>query len=140
MKNRKAIYPFSARMENMRQMLKEAEVHGDLRPTHVFDTIAQQENEELVKLIPPPDESDDFGLLSHELLATKVPKGLMEKIRVDPPFVHPNPNVMKANANSLTFAQRLVFDEYIHFAKSIVCAENGGKIDPTPPRFIVTGN
>ena len=121
-------------------VLSSHEDNDNLRPTHLFDSINIQENEELVKLIPPPDESDDFGLLSHELLATKVPKGLMEKIRVDPPFVHPNPNVMKANANSLTFAQRLVFDEYIHFAKSIVCAENGGKIDPTPPRFIVTGN
>ena len=39
----------------------------------------------------------------------------------------------------LTFEQRVVFDKYIHYFKSIKCVRNGGDIMPEPPRIIVHG-
>ena len=39
----------------------------------------------------------------------------------------------------LTYEQRVVFDQYIHYLQSIKCARKGGDIIPEPPKIIVHG-
>ena len=47
---------------------------------------------------------------------------------------------MKRNVHNLSFEQRVVFDKFINFAKSVMCAvRHGGNIDTTPPKLIVHG-
>ena len=62
-----------------------------------------------------------------------------EKYVFKQPFLPQDTNEMLNDVRNLTFEQRVVFDKYIHFAKSLICFKNGGEIEAEPPRIIVHG-
>ena len=62
-----------------------------------------------------------------------------EKCIFKQPILPDDRNELYKNARDLLPEQRVVFDQFIHFVKSLVCFKNGGDIDAEPPRMIVHG-
>ena len=132
--NRKAILPFANAVESMRELLEKEET----RPAHIYDNINvlnEQENEDLSEQLKPPDLSTIFP---EEEGTSEKSVGKSEKARPDPPCVEET-HVMKEQVRNLTYEQRIAFDKFVHYVKTIICSENGGDIIPEPPLLIVTG-
>ena len=96
--------------------------------------------------LEPFDETDMFEIYQEEPLRQKSARKRThdemtnsEKYVFKQPILPEDTNELLRNARSLTYEQRVVFDQFIHFAKSLICFKNGGNIEAEPPRIIVHG-
>ena len=55
------------------------------------------------------------------------------------PVVVDEDEFMFERVRNFSFEQRIVFDKFVHFTKSVVRNSKGSKIVPKPPNIIVTG-
>ena len=139
-RNRKKIYPHSDRIAELRALLEEGDflssnLGDDLDPAGEQQDAADNENQEGF-----PDMDDE--ILEETSTSKRKGKGHLikeEKCVYKIPEVE-DIQIMKRNARSLSFEQRVVFDRFIDFAKRVMCAiRYGGNIDTTPPKLIVHG-
>jgi hypothetical protein len=56
------------------------------------------------------------------------------------PIIIDEDDRMLERVRSLSFEQRIVFDKFVQFTKSVLRNLNGASIVPIPPNIIVTGN
>ena len=140
---REKIYPFSNKMEAIKDLLDN---ENFVRSTTIYDTInptAEQENEDDEGQMEPPDASEEFEDPEEN---TYQPKRRNKKapLRAEKLFKQPelpqNDDELFAAVRLLSYEQRVVFDQFVHFCKSVVCSQRyGGNIEPVPPRIITTG-
>ena len=145
--NRQQIYPFSRKMTEVKRLMESEHFQ---RSTTIYDSInpqAQQENEEIADDLEYSDEEDD---ISDDPEDATIPKKRKRKQNEQTSFepekcifkkvlTPDNKDELFQSVRDLTFEQRVVFDKYIHYFKSIKCVRNGGDIMPEPPRIIVHG-
>ena len=71
-------------------------------------------------------------------------KSEMKNIKSDgslfKPIVVDEPEIMLQHAKSLSFEQRIVFDQVVKFCKEVMRSKKGAKIYPKPPQLIAKGN
>ena len=146
--NRNKIYPFSRKMDEVKKLM---ESENFQRSTTLYDSInpqAQQENLENADELEASDEDDDFPEEPESENPTKrnrKPKQNMEtsfvpeKCIFKKTFIPEDTNELFRSVRELSFEQRVVFDKFIHYFKSMKCVRNGGDIMPEPPRIIVHG-
>ena len=138
------IYPFSKKLSMIRELLENEDFQ---RSTHIFDVnpAAEQQNEDDEENLEPedlsypfPDAEEQSEKPSRSRNSTQNEiKG--EKCIFKQPILPNDRNELYKNARDLLPEQRVVFDQFIHFVKSLVCFKNGGDIDAEPPRMIVHG-
>ena len=56
------------------------------------------------------------------------------------PIVVDEDEYMLERVRSLSFEQRIVFDKFVKFTKSVLRNLKGASVVPIPPNIIVTGN
>ena len=132
-KNRKTIYPHSTMIDVARELLQNPDENG--RASHLLDSLdvtGQQENLDDESCIEPMDKS----ILPEEEPESKNRKsgGCLFK-----PVVVDEDEFMFERVRNFSFEQRIVFDKFVHFTKSVVRNSKGSKIVPKPPNIIVTG-
>ena len=142
---KRRIYPFSKKLDKIRELLENEDFP---RSTHVYDSInpaAEQQNEDEEEDLEPLDTTDMFPETEEQpARRTRARKRThdemnSEKYVFKQPVLPEDRNEMYKNVRLLTFEQRVVFDKFIHFAKSLICFKNGGEIEAEPPRMIVHG-
>ena len=145
--NRNQIYPFSRKMDEVKRLMESEHFQ---RSTTLYDSInpqAQQENEENANEMEHSDEENDFSDDPESETPKKRKKTRQnnettfqpEKCIFKKIFIPENKDELFHSARLLSFEQRVVFDRYIHYFKSIKCVRHGGDIMPEPPRIIVHG-
>ena len=140
---RKKIYPFSNKLEAIKDLLDSEDF---VRSSHIYDTVnstAEQENEDDEENIEPPNISDEFeeseNYMHHHKKRDRNAPLRAEKLFKQPVLPQDDDELLAA-VRLLSYEQRVVFDEFIHFCKSVVCSQKyGGNIEPVPPRIITTG-
>ena len=133
-RNRKTIYPFSKMIDVAREILQNQEDDG--RATHLLEGIdanGQQENLDNEDIQEPMDTS----VLPEEEPA---PKNIKSDGCLFKPIVVDEDEYMLERVRSLSFEQRIVFDKFVKFTKSVLRNLKGASIVPIPPNIIVTGN
>ena len=136
--NRRRIFPFSKSIQVLKEMIEKAE--GIERPAHILDGIdvaGQEDNLECEDLMPPLDTTElpEEGEAQRDLQN----QGNQPERFVMKPIVVDNEETMKTNARNLSFEQKVVFNEAIHYLKCLVIALLGNGPFPEPPNMIVTG-
>ena len=111
-KNRQKMYPFSKAIEILSEW-----VNNDFeRPAHLFegiDQIAQQENDECNAEMEPLDLSELPDENENEKPTINVKKNsanLKESVKIKP-IILDDPDVMAKYAQSLSYEQKVVFNE-----------------------------
>ena len=139
--NRQKMYPFSKAIEILSEW-----VNNDFeRPAHLFegiDQIAQQENDECNEEMEPLDLSELPDENENEKPTINVKKNsanLKESVKIKP-IILDDPDVMAKYAQSLSYEQKVVFNEFINYCKACLVNANNGNFIVIPPTFIVTGN
>ena len=133
-RNRKTIYPFSKMIDVAREILDNQEDDG--RATHLLESIdanGQQENLDNEDIQEPMDTS----VLPEEEPA---PKNIKSDGCLFKPIVVDEDEYMLERVRSLSFEQRIVFDKFVKFTKSVLRNLKGASVVPIPPNIIVTGN
>ena len=138
------IYPFSKKLNKIRELLENEDFQ---RATHIFDVNpgGEQQNDDDEENLDPKDSSDPF--LEAEEQSERASRSRNkpqdelkgEKCIFKKPILPEDRNELYKNARDLLPEQRVVFDQFIHFVKSLLCFKNGGDIDAEPPRMIVHG-
>ena len=139
-RNRKKIYPFSNKVEEIREMMQNENFQ---RSRTIYDSInpqEEQENEEDKQDVEFPDDDDfpeeqDYSKKKKEQKRPLKPEKCVFKKMILPE----EKNELFQAGRSLTYEQRVVFDKFIHYLQCIICARHGGDIEPIPPRIIVHG-
>ena len=119
------------------------ETNDSLKPTHISDMVdldstAQQNNAEDQEELDEtnPLDTSDLPVEEGDNKKGEKPDGCPYK-----PIVVPSRDEMFKAARSLSFSQRIVFDQVITYCKSVIMAERCG--DPSsmedPPHLIVHG-
>ena len=131
-RTKEMIYPNSKMIEDMRELLDSNE---DIRPKHLYENLdpaGNQENLDNEEMIEPMDTS---ALPEEDPIPVNSKSSglLFKRIEVD------EHDVMLQMARSLSFGQRIVFDQIIQFCKTILRSKNGATDDLFPPHLIVTG-
>ena len=132
-KNKQQIYPNSKMVDDMRDLLDNT---NNVRPQHLLETLdafGEQENLDNEDIL----ESLDTSVLPEEdpVSVNVKPNGLLfKKIEID------EEDTMLQTARSLSFEQRIVFDQVIKFCKEVLRLSKGAPIKIFPPNVIVTGN
>mgnify|MGYP001489389500 CR=1 FL=1 len=126
------IYPNSKMIEEMRELLDSNE---DTRPKHLYENLdpaGNQDNLDNEEMIEPMDTS---ALPEEDPVPVNSKSSglLFKRIEVD------EHDVMLQMARSLSFGQRIVFDQIIQFCKTVLRSKNGATDDLFPPHLIVTG-
>ena len=132
--NRKRIYPFSKMIDVAREILENPDDDG--KATHFLeniDTNGQQENLDNESIIEPMDTSP----LPEE---EPNPRNRGSDGCLFKPIIVDEDDYMLERVRSLSFEQRIVFDKFVQFTKSVLRNLNGASIAPIPPNIIVTGN
>ena len=130
--NKHQIYPNANMVDEMRDILENNE---DTRPRHlceIIDAAGEQENLDNEALMEPLDTSE----LPEEDPAPINVKSvglLFRRVEVD------EDDVMLKKARSLSFEQRIVFDQILKFCKAILRSKRGATRKINPPNIIVTG-
>ena len=129
----------------MRELLENEDFQ---RSSHVYDSVnpaAEQQNEDEEEDMEPLDMTNVFpDLVEPAAKPSRARKRTHDEMNNAEKYVFKNPipedtNEMYKNVRLLTYEQRVVFDKFIHFIKSLVCFKNGGNIEAEPPRMIVHG-
>ena len=130
--NKQQIYPNSNMIDVMRDIL---ENNDDTRPKHLCETIdpaGEQQNLDDQELQEPLDTSE---LPQEEPAPINVKSvGLLfRKIEVQ------EHDLLLDMARSLSFEQRIIFDQIIRFCKAVLRSKKGARLRIDPPNMIVTG-
>ena len=132
--NRKTIYPYSKMIDVARELLENPD--DDAKAKHLLENLdvnGQQENLDDEPFL----ESKDTSVWPEEDPKSK-------NIRSDgclfKPIIIDEDDRMLERVRSLSFEQRIVFDKFVQFTKTVLRNLNGASIVPIPPNIIVTGN
>ena len=136
--NRQKIYPHSQKIEELRELLEKGDFVnlGDgIDPAAEQQDSDDEENQE---------EFQEMEDESHQESSSSKKRSKAGSLKEEK-CVHKIPDVedtqtMKRSVRALSFEQRVVFDKFINFSKSVMCVVRyGGNIDTTPPKLIVHG-
>ena len=98
-----------------------------------LDVNGQQENLDDKPFLEPMDTS----VLPEE---DPKPKNIRSDGCLFKPIIIDEDDRMLERVRSLSFEQRIVFDKFVQFTKTVLRNLNGASIVPIPPNIIVTGN
>ena len=140
------IYPFSKKLGKIRDLLDNENFQ---RTCTFYDSIninSEQQNQEDLEDQEPKDETDidinvEMEVIPRPSLNNKKfrEKITTEKFVFKKPILPQDTNELYDSVRLLSYEQRVAFDKYIHFSKSVICAKHGGNIEPIPPRIIFHG-
>ena len=97
-----------------------------------LDVNGQQENLDDEPFLEPKDTS----VLPEE---DPKPKNIRSDGCLFKPIIIDEDDRMLERVRSLSFEQKIVFDKFVQFTKSVLRNLNGASIVPIPPNIIVTG-
>ena len=132
--NRKTIYPCSKMIDVARELLENPDDDGKAK--HLLENLdvnGQQENIDDEPFLEPKDTS----VLPEE---DPKPKNIRSDGCLFKPIIIDEDDRMLERVRSLSFEQRIVFDKFVQFTKTVLRNLNGASIVPIPPNIIVTGN
>ena len=136
--NKKRIFPNSKRIEEIREFINNNEEN---KAGHLYDKVdvtaeAEQENEEVLGEMEQPD----LNTLPEEPNEPKKASNMSAKEELKlRPIVIADRATLRRSVRGLSYEQRLVFDDVIHYCRCVAIDNLGGQIDPEPPKYIVHG-
>ena len=132
--NKRAIFPNTKRIQEIREFMFDNENAAE----HLYDKIdvtAEQENDEVLEEIGQAD----LNPLPEEPSETpKSSKSTAEELKLKP-IIIADRATLRQKARSLSYEQRIVFDDIVHYSHCVAIDNLGGQIDAEPPIYIVHG-
>ena len=137
--NRQNIFPHSSTLDSLTGILENDNFE---RPILLYDTLdgeGQQQNEDDMEGMEPLDTAelpDEYDTLDNKAGSSSKEKVIMKRIDLTEKDIQ----VMYQHARSLSYAQKIVFDKFMHYIRCMVIQRNGGGlIEAKPPMIIVHG-
>ena len=101
-----------------------------------IESTTEQENEEVLGEMEQPD----LNTLPEEPNEPKKASNMSAKEELKlRPIVIADRATLRRSVRGLSYEQRLVFDDVIHYCRCVAIDNLGGQIDPEPPKYKVHG-